>query len=45
MTNAENSVGVNAPGTVKLLRYSGWRYGSVDPYEVAYFEVLFVCAT
>ncbi len=37
---AENSVGVDAPGVVELFRYTGWWYWSVDPYEVAYLEVL-----
>ncbi len=35
-----NSVGVDAPGVVELFRCAGWWYWSVDPYEVAYLEVL-----
>ncbi len=33
-------MGVIAPGVVKLLWYSGWRYWSVDPYKVTNLEVL-----
>ncbi len=33
-------MGIDAPGVVELFRYAEWWYWSVDPYEVAYVEVL-----